>query len=76
MNHTRKINTTKNQTNKHKTFFHNQKQYKLKRCSNKNDINNEERSSLMAPEQNGPYKNKHITKHTEQQDVTDIQNKL
>ena len=52
-------------------------QYKLKRCSKKNVVNNVDRSSLGAPFPICLYKNKHIgTKHAEQQDITDIQNKL
>jgi len=41
-------------------------------------VNNVDSSSLRAPWQNGPNKNKHRTaqKHAEQQDVTDIQNIL
>jgi len=43
-----------------------------------NVVNNEDRSSLRIPWQNGPYKNNtsNSTNHAEQQDVTDIQNKL
>jgi len=55
---------------KHSLFF---SQDELKRCSVTKKLR------LSAPWQNGPYKNKHIEPHkknAEQQDVTDIQNKL
>jgi len=44
-----------------------------------NVVNNADRSSLRAPWQNGPYKNKHIEQHknnTEHRDVRDNKNKL
>jgi len=45
------------------------KQYKLKICSKKTFVNNVDMSSLRAPWQNGPYKNKHTDQHTNTQNT-------
>ena len=45
-------------------------------CKEKNVVNNEDRSCLRAPVQNGPYKKKPTQNSTKHADVTDIQTKL
>ena len=71
---------------KSRTMFvgkgHWSRQYKLKRCSKNNVVNNVDMSSLRASWQNGAYKITHnyihrtAHKHAEHQDATDIQKQL